>query len=117
MTNWLPSIISKRVDWLAYGFTEILTAQDADQARQILADGHIDLVLSDIEMRVKVVWPWLNQSIRIIRIPKASSSPAMLISTASKKAMKAKVLDYVLKPIDYTELKTLLAQFAEQRKT
>ena len=30
--------------------------------------------------------------------------------------MKSKVIDYILKPIDYDELKDLLNQFAENRK-
>lgn len=108
--------LKKRVDWLAYGFTEILTAQDADQARQILADGHIDLVLSDIEM------PGESGLALVESINKDYPDTESIIITCHadfnyiKKAMKAKVLDYVLKPIDYTELKTLLAQFAEQRK-
>ena len=108
--------LKKRVDWLAYGFTEVLTAQDADQARQILADGHIDLVLSDIEM------PGESGLALVESINKDYPDTESIIITCHadfnyiKKAMKAKVLDYVLKPIDYTELKTLLAQFAEQRK-
>ena len=42
--------LKKRVDWVKYGFTEVLTAQDGATARAVFEKNRIDLILCDIEM-------------------------------------------------------------------
>ena len=42
--------LKKRVDWVKYGFTEVLTAQDGSTARAVFEKNRIDLMLCDIEM-------------------------------------------------------------------
>ena len=110
------NVLKKRVDWVQYGFSEVLTAQDTNQARQILDKGHVDLVLSDIEMPGEdglALVEYINQNY--------PDTVSIIITCHAdfnyiKKAMKHKVMDYILKPIDYDELKALLHQFAEKRK-
>ncbi len=110
------NVLKKRIDWVQFGFSEVLTAQDTEQAKQILAKGHVDLVLSDIEM------PGEDGLALVQHINQHYPDTESIIITCHadfdyiKKAMKSKVIDYILKPIDYDELKDLLNQFAENRK-
>jgi len=106
--------LKKRVDWMKYGFTEVLTAMDAASAREILKDHTIDLVLCDIEMPgesglslvefIRSTYPWTE---------------CMMVTCHAdfdylKKSMKCRVWDYLLKPIDYEELDGILTQFVEE---
>ena len=110
------NVLKKRVDWVQYGFSEVLTAQDARQAKLILARGHVDLVISDIEMPGEdglALAQYINENY--------PATESVIVTCHAdfnyiKKAMKTQVLDYILKPIDYDELKALLQQFADHRK-
>ena len=104
--------LKKRVDWMEYGFTEVLSAQSSEEARELLSKDTVDLVLCDIEMPgedglglvqfIKTTWP--------------DTECIMVTCHAEfdyiKRAMKSGVKDYILKPIDYEELATFLVQFS-----
>lgn len=109
--------LKKRVDWLKYGFTEVLAAQDAAGARALLEKNRIDLLLCDIEMPGEsglelVAW---------VRDNHPAAECVMVTCHADfnylKTAMKSQVSDYILKPIDYAELEALLQRFVEQRES
>lgn len=106
--------LKKRVDWVKYGFTEVLTAMDANSAREILIEDTIDLVLCDIEMPgesglslvefIRSTYPWTE---------------CMMVTCHAdfdylKKSMRCRVWDYILKPIDYDELDQILVHFVEE---
>lgn len=106
--------LKKRVDWVKYNFTDVMTAQDAAAAKEILKETHVELVLCDIEM------PGENglELVKEIKETYPDTECVMVTCHADfdyvKTTMKYKVLDYILKPIDYDELNSLLMQFMEE---
>lgn len=93
------------LDWAEYGFKHIHTAQDAQQALQILQSNKIDLLLSDILM------PGMNglEMLQIVR-SRFPNTHCVLLSAHSKfeyarEALKLGVENYLLKPIDIAELR------------
>lgn len=108
--------LQENVDWVSYDFTEIFTAQDAEQARLLLEKHPIDLILCDIEM------PGENglELIRYVRETWPETECIMITCHADfgyiKRAMKFRVWDYILKPIDYEELEELLVQFHHRKQ-
>lgn len=108
--------LKKRVDWVKYGFTEVLTAQDGATARAVFEKNRIDLILCDIEM------PGEDglSLVEYIRTAYPETSCIMVTCHADfsyiKRSMKSQVIDYILKPIDYEELNGLLQQFCQQRE-
>ena len=108
--------LKKRVDWVKYGFTEIFTAQDSEEAKAVLQKEKIDLMLCDIEMPGE-------SGLSLVAYAKEhypDTDSIMVTCHADfnyiKKAMKSSVIDYILKPIDYEELEGLLLQFKEERE-
>jgi len=107
--------LKKRVDWVKYGFTEVLTAQDVATAKVLLGKQTIDLIISDIEM------PGENGLSLIEYVKEKDPTIECIFVTCHanfdyiKKAMKYKAWDYILKPIDYEELNTMLIQFKEHK--
>ena len=108
--------LKKRVDWVKYGFTEVYTAQGAEEARELLSKDTVDLVLCDIEMPGE---DGLGL-VQFIRSSRPDTECIMVTCHAEfdyiKRAMKFGVKDYILKPIDYEELDTLLVQFSENHR-
>lgn len=93
------------LDWAEYGFKHIHTAQDAQSALHILQTHRIDLLLSDILM------PGMSglDMLRIVR-SRFPDTHCVLLSAHSKfeyarEALKLGVENYLLKPIDITELR------------
>ena len=103
--------LQRRVDWIKYGFSDIYTAQDVDGARDVLNENHIDLVMCDIEMPGE---SGLNLAAEI-RDKYAETDCIMVTCHADfdylKSSMKSKVMDYILKPIDYEELDEILIKY------
>ncbi len=108
--------LKKRVDWVKYGFTEVLTAQDGSTARAVFEKNRIDLMLCDIEM------PGEDGLSLVEYIRTAYPQTACIMVTCHadfsyiKRSMKSQVIDYILKPIDYEELNGLLQQFCRQQE-
>ncbi|MFV0466824.1 MAG: response regulator [Lachnospiraceae bacterium] len=105
------NMLKKRVDWVKYGFSEILTAQDVNTAKAVLEKHTVDLIITDIEM------PGEDglSLIRYVRSAYPSVECIFITCHASfdyiKEAMKYQARDYVLKPIDFDELHELLQKF------
>lgn len=108
--------LKKRVDWLKYGFTEVLTAQDAALARALFEKHEIDMMLCDIEMPGESGLALVSA----VRAQYPSTECIMVTCHAEfdyiKTAMKHGVSDYILKPIDYAELEGQLALFVKRRE-
>ena len=96
--------LKKRVDWVKYGFVEVFTARDGEQARSILKQEKIDLVLCDIEMPGESGL----DLVEYIKDTYPQTDCIMVTCHADfgyvKKSMRVKAFDYILKPIDYEEL-------------
>lgn len=110
------SALKKRVDWLRYGFTDVLTAQDAASARALFDQHAIDMLLCDVEM------PGESGLALVDDVRKAYPATECVMVTCHaeflyiKQAMKSGVSDYILKPIDYAELEALLTRFAQKKE-
>ena len=108
--------LKKRVDWVKYGFTEIFTAQDIADAKEIINKENIDMILCDIEMQGE------NGLSLIEHVKDTHPDICSIMVTCHadfnyiKRAMRYGVKDYILKPIDYEELEGLLLQFKEEKE-
>lgn len=105
-----------RVDWMQWGFTDVLTAENAAQARQLMEKYPADLVLCDIEMPGESGL----SLIKYIRETYPETECIMVTCHADfnyiKQAMKYRASDYLLKPIDDVELNELLMQFVKKKE-
>lgn len=108
--------LKKRVDWMKYGFTDILTAQDAAMARELLGKQKIDLILCDVEMPGESGL----SLVEYVRESHPDTTCIMVTCHAEfdyiKQAMRSRVVDYILKPIDYEELGGILGQFQQHKE-
>lgn len=107
--------LERRVDWLKYGFSEVLTALDADSAREILKTTPIDLMMCDIEMPGDSGITLATE----VRDQYPLTDCIMVTCHADfdylKQSMKNRVRDYILKPIDYDELDEILTRFVSDK--
>lgn len=106
--------LKKRVDWVKYGFTEVLTAQDANTAKHILEKNAVDMILCDIEMPGESGL----ELVEYVREVYPSTECVMVTCHADfnyvKKSIKLNVVDYILKPIDYDELDEMMLRFMQR---
>lgn len=106
--------LKKRVDWVKYGFTDVLTAPDASAAREILKKDAIDMMLCDIEMPGESGL----SLVEYVRETYPEIECVMVTCHADfsyvKRSIRLQVVDYILKPIDYDELEELLVRFVEK---
>lgn len=107
--------LRRRVDWLSYGFTEVLTAKNAAEAKAILAEKSVDLLLCDIEMPGENGLALLDY----VRTVYPATEIIMLTCHAEftyvQHAIRSKARDYLLKPVDYEELDNILRAFLRSR--
>lgn len=89
------------------------TATQYRQARELLVNGKPDLVFLDIEMPCKNGFELLNE------VRKKGCSFSVIFYTAYDKymiqALRESAFDYILKPVDPQELKTVIERFKKQR--
>ena len=102
------------VDWDSYGFKEVLTATDGDDALDKAKSKKFDLIITDIRM------PGLSglQLIKTIK-SKYPATKLVIISgyndfSYAKEAIKYGVRDYLLKPIDKEELTQALSKITKE---
>lgn len=108
--------LRRRVDWEEYGVDRVFTASSMRQAQEIFAREKVDFMLCDIEMPqgnglelfewVKIYHP-ATECIYVTCHPEYEYI---------RQALKLGSADYILKPIDYEELKEILRQLVERLK-
>ncbi len=92
------------IRWGELNVTSVLTAQDAETAKTILASQPIDLLICDIEM------PKMSglDLLEWMTVNKITAETIFLTGHAdfsyAKTALKLGSFDYLLKPVDYNEL-------------
>lgn len=92
------------LDWESFGITEVFAAEDGLQARDILQEHHIGIVVSDIKM------PGLNglELAEYISIHSMRTRTILLTGfddfSLAQTAIRTGVTDYLLKPIDPKQL-------------
>lgn len=100
--------LHKRVDWVEYGYSEVFLSLSADEAKKLLEKEKIDLILCDVEM------PGESGLSLIEYVHDNFPNTKSIMVTCHEefsyiqKAMRLGARDYILKPIDYDELKSLL---------
>lgn len=107
--------ISMLLEWKEIGIEQVWTAMTLAEARSIIAEEEIDLLLCDIEMRSENglhLVDWVNKNYPLI---------CCIILTGhvnfdyTRKAIELKVMDYLSKPIDARSLKISLAKAVNKR--
>ena len=108
--------LRKRVDWIEYGYTEVFCAQSAEEAREVLEKEKIDLLLCDVEMPGESGL----SLIEYVRDAYPEAKSIMITCHAEfsyiQKALRCGAKDYILKPIDYDELRGLLADLKAEHE-
>lgn len=100
--------IINSVAWENYGVNRILEADNGNKAWMVYQSEQVDIVITDIKM------PEMN-GIELLRFLKSSDSKAVRIVLSGysdfeylQKAIRAGVMDYLLKPINVIELEEVL---------
>ncbi len=100
--------------FLAYPEIEISGyATQYKQARELLTNAELDLVFLDIEMPCKNGFELLNE------VRKKGCSFSVIFYTAYDKymiqALRESAFDYIIKPVDPNELKSVIERYKKQR--
>lgn len=106
--------LKRRVDWSRYHVDQVFTAQSMQEAQEIFKQQKIDFMLCDIEMPngsglelfewVKIYYP-LTECVYVTCHPEYKYI---------RQALKLGSADYILKPIDYTELDEVLTELVKR---
>lgn len=108
--------LKKRFDWLRFGYTDVLTAECIEEAKNNLQTESVDLLLCDIEM------PGENGLDLVIYSKEHYPAlPCIMVTCHAEfpyiqKALRNGVRDYLLKPVCEEELYDLLTKI-EREKT
>ncbi|MBS5522032.1 MAG: helix-turn-helix domain-containing protein [Clostridiales bacterium] len=108
--------MKKGVAWSRLGVSEVFTATNITDARQIIAREGIDILICDIEMPngsgIDLV-SWMKEHSReIICVFLTCHSDF----SYAKRAISLGVLDYLLKPVDYDELEEVIEKAIQKKK-
>ena len=101
---WMRKYLRENIDWKAYGLQMAGEAEDAEEALEMLAEMHVDIIIVDINM------PGLNGiEFSEIMIKKFSHIKVILISgykdfEYARRAVSLGVMDYILKPVEEEKL-------------
>ena len=102
------------VNWHALGSPQVLAANSALEARQIVDDTHIDIVVCDIEM------PYENGLELFAYIKKVSPETEGIFLTShalfqyAQAAIQLQCYQYLLQPIRYEDLESVIALLIQQ---
>ncbi|REE87414.1 two-component system response regulator YesN [Paenibacillus taihuensis] len=104
----------KGIDWSSLGYSEVFSACDADEAMEIIRAQSIDVLLCDIEM------PDSNglDLVGWVREQNTSIVPVFLTGHAdfayAQQAVRLGSFEYLLKPVNYDQLKTVMVKVQER---
>lgn len=107
--NYMVEDIKASVDWVRLGISNIFTAFNMRQAKEIFKENDINIMLSDIEMPQGSgleLLTWVREN-----YPKTQSIFLTCHADFSyaKEAVRLGSLDYILKPIPYEELEASIS--------
>ncbi len=108
--------MKKGVDWQRLNVSSVFTATNITEARQIINDEGIDILICDIEMPngsgIDLVSWMQDHEMDCICIFLTCHSDFEY----AKSAVSLGVLEYLLKPVDYEELESVLDRAVKKRK-
>ncbi len=97
------------IHWKECGITTILPAYSAEQAREILLNNKVEILLCDIEMPGESgleLLRWVRDNFTDMQCAFLTCHAEFIYA---KEAVKLGCVDYLLKPLAYTEIETLIA--------
>lgn len=113
------ALVKKHVDWKALGVNEVLTAYNVRDARRIVCECAVDIIICDIEM------PQGNGLTFLAWVKQHNPSIANVILTAypdfqyAQTAINLGVKKYLLKPVSFEELsetvRSVIREIGENR--
>lgn len=109
--------LHKRVAWSKYKIENVYIAKSMKQAMAIFQEHPIDIMLCDIEMPNGSgldLFEWVKGFFPQVECIYVSCHPEF---EYVRKAMKLGSFDYLLKPVDFTELDDLLKQIIKKIET
>lgn len=106
--------MKKGIDWEELGFEVVGTAQNGKEALELIEDHHPDLVISDIKM------PFMDGLELAKAIHDTYMNTKIILFSGwddfeyARMAISYGVSEYIMKPINYDEMKKLLADMHEE---
>ncbi len=102
--------VKTMVDWEKIGIDEIYTANDPEQARQILGMVPIDIMLCDIEMGYESGLEFVEK-----RREEGDASKVIFLTSYAEfsyaqKAIGLNSVEYLLKPVKFQKLEDILSK-------
>ena len=107
------SAILKKLDWGSLGYSEVLDAENGEDALEKIGHFAPDVLLTDIRM------PYMDGLTLCERVRKSYPNIKLLIFSGfdefeyAKQAMRLNVAEYILKPVNLKELSGILKKTAE----
>ena len=114
---WIREKIRNLLDWEALNLVFLEPVSDGEQALQILKKNQVDVLITDINM------PFLNGLELISAVKKiAPDMPIIVLSgyddfALVREALRAGVMDYLLKPVNKADLLTVLERAVSRVST
>ena len=105
--------IAKKLDWEAMGFEVIASAENGEEALELAEQFRPDVVMTDIKM------PFMDGLTFCRRLKELQMNTKIVIFSGfdefeyAKEAIKLEVEEYVLKPVNATELKGVFERLKE----
>lgn len=104
------------LEWQSLGFTEVFEAYNIDMAQKIITEHPIDIMICDIEMPN-------GNGLQLMEWVK-SVYPSMVVVFLTchsefdyaKKALQLGVFDYIVKPVNFSELEEIIVKALEIRR-
>lgn len=106
--------MQKGIDWASLGFSVVGTAQNGKEVLEIMEEFHTDLVISDIKM------PFMDGLELAKQIQENYINTKVILFSGwddfeyARLAISYGVLEYIMKPIHYEEMKNLLIEMHEE---
>lgn len=100
--------LNQNMDWKALGLTEVYNASNISQAKEVIRDNSIQILITDIEMPQGTgidLLTWIreeNYDIQTIFLTNYADF------TFAQKAVQLQSLEYYLKPIEFNKLETIV---------
>ena len=113
-----PNIISalvSNIPWTKIGITSVYTAVSSYEAKQIISDTNIDILLTDIEMPVEngiFLLQWAREHGHQFECIFLTSHPDFHYI---RQALKLDACDYVLQPAKYSDIQASIEKAVEKR--